>query len=61
MSKCDINNKLWYEVTIDLIGLWSAKTDYCDGEYNTLTCNVVELVGIDIKSSDSIATVKVSV
>ncbi len=56
----DLTNTLWYEVAVDLIGLWTAKTEHFNGEFYALTCidtttNLVELARIDTKSSDAIA------
>ncbi len=50
----------WYEVAVNLIGLWTAKTDQFNGEFDALTCidtttNLIELALIDNKSSDAIA------
>ncbi len=47
-------------LAVDLIGLWTAKTEHFDGEFYALTCidtttNLVELTHIDTKSSDAIA------
>ncbi len=60
MTGLDLTNTLWYEVAVDLIGLWTAKTEHFNGEFYALTCidtttNFVELTGIDTKSSDAIA------
>ncbi len=60
LPECDLNNTPWYKVAVDLIVLWTAKTDHFDGELYALTCidtinNLVELVCIDTKSSDVIA------
>ncbi len=56
----DLTNTLWYEVAVNLIGLWTAKADHFNGEFYALTyidtfTNLVELVCIDTKSSDAIA------
>ncbi len=56
----DLTNTPWYEVTVNLIGSWSAKTEHFSGEFYALTCidtttNVVEIVYIDTKSSAAIA------
>ncbi len=58
--ECNLTNTPWYDVIIDLIGLWSAKTEHCIGEFNALTfinttTNLVELINIDTKSRDVIA------
>ena len=50
----------WYEVAVDLIGPWQAKTEHFEGEFFALTCidtttNLSELVRITTKSSDNIA------
>ncbi len=60
LSDRDLTNTLWYEVAVDLIGLWTAKTEHFNGEFYALTCidtttNLVELARIDTKSSDAIA------
>ncbi len=56
----DLTNMPWYKVAINLIGLWTAKTEHFNGEFYVLTSidtttNLVELVCIDTKSSDDIA------
>ena len=56
----DLTNTPWYEVAVDLIGPWTAKTDHFNGEFYALTCidtttKLVELTCIDTKSSDAIA------
>ncbi len=56
----DLTNTPRYKDAVDLIGLWSAKTDHFNGEFyalmriDTIT-NLVELTRIDTKSSDAIA------
>ncbi len=60
IPELDLTNIPWYEVVIDLIGPWTAKTDHFNGEFYALTCidtitNLVELTCIDTKSSDAIA------
>ncbi len=59
LPEYDITNISWYKVAVDLIGLWSAKTEYFDSVFYALmyidtTTNLVELVHIDIKSSETI-------
>ncbi len=61
LPDCDLTITLWYEVAGDLIGPCSAKTELFNGEFYALSCidtttNLVELVCIDIKSSDVIAS-----
>ncbi len=56
----NLTNTPWYEVAVDLIGLWTAKTDHFHGEFYALTCidtttNLVKLAYIDTKASDAIA------
>ncbi len=56
----DLTNKPWYEVAINLIGPWTAKTGHFNGEFYALTCidtttNLVEVDCINTKSSDAIA------
>ncbi len=56
----DLTNMPWYKVAINLIGLWTAKTEHFNGEFYVLTSidtttNLVELVCIDTKSSDDIS------
>ncbi len=60
LPECDLTNTLWYEVAVDLIGPWNAKTEHFNGEFYVLTfidttTNLVELTCIDTKLSDSIA------
>ncbi len=55
----NLTNTPLYEVAINLIGLWTAKTDHFNGEFYALTCidtstNLNELSFIDTKSSDAI-------
>ncbi len=57
---CDLTNTPWYDVAVNLIGPWTAKTDHFNGEFYALKCidtttNLVELACIDTKSSDAIA------
>ncbi len=56
----DLTNKPWYEVAINLIGPWTAKTGHFNGEFYALTCiatttKLVELAHINTKSSDATA------
>ncbi len=60
LPECVLTNTPWYEVAINLIGLWTAKTDHFNGEFYALTCintttNLVDLTLIDTKSKDAIA------
>ncbi len=50
----------WYEIAVNLIGQWTAKTDQFNCDFYALTCidtttNVVELTCIETKSSDASA------
>ena len=44
----DLTNTPWYVVAVDLIGLWTAKTEPFNGKFYALMC-------IDTKPSDAIA------
>ncbi len=60
LPECDLTNTPWYEVAVDLIGLWTAKTDHFNGDLYALTCidtttNLVELAHINTKLNDAIA------
>ncbi len=60
LPECNFTNTPWYEVVINLIGPWTAKTDQFSGAFYALTCidtttNLLERVHIDTKSSDAIA------
>ncbi len=55
LPECNLTNTPWYEVAIDLIGPWTAKTDAFNGEFYALICidtttNIIELSCIDTKS-----------
>ncbi len=60
LPEINLTNKPWYEVAVDLIGPWTAKTDHFNGEFYALTCidttiHLVELTCIITKASDVIA------
>ncbi len=60
LPKHDLTNTPWYEVVINLIGLWTAMTDQANGDFYALMCidtttNPVELTCIDIKSTANIS------
>ncbi len=60
LPEWDLTNTPWYEVSVDLIGLWSAKTGNFNGKFYALTCidtttKLLELVHINTKSIDAIA------
>ncbi len=37
LPECDMTNTLLYEVVVELIGLWSEKTEHFVGEFYTST------------------------
>ncbi len=60
LPECNLTNTPWYEVAVNLIGPWTAKTDQFNGEFCALTCidtttNLIDLTPVDTNSSDSIA------
>ncbi len=60
LAKQNVINTPWYEDANSLIGQWSTKTEYFNGEFYAFICinitlNLVELVCIDTKSSDAFA------
>ncbi len=60
LPECDLANTLGYDVTVDLIGLWSAKTEHFTGVFYALTfidttTNLAELACINTKIKDTIA------